>query len=320
MNRRNFLSKTAGITLAALNGPFLLPSGPATPLQEIPIVDTHQHLVDIKRFGKGWANPPVPGNYGIENYKKATRGLNVVKAVYMEVAVSPENRHQEAMYALELCRDNSNPTVAAVIKKDLLAEDFKDYMAQFKDSPIKGIRGSFTSPEQIQEDKIVENVQALGKMDFSFDFSVPTSWLSPMTVLVRSCPGTKFLVNHCGNVDPRAFLSPGELTGKADHDPEEWLADISTLAAEKNVVCKISGVVTRSPGYPLSARNLAPAINHCLDIFGPDRVMFASDWPWCLKSMDIRSWVEILKTVVENRSLEDQRKLFHDNAVNFYNI
>ena len=86
------------------------------------------------------------------------------------------------------------------------------------------------------------------------------------------------------------------------------------------MACGISGVVTRSPGYPLTVNNLAPAINHCLDIFGPDRVMFASDWPWCLKSMELRSWVDILKKVVVNRSYQDQKKLFCDNALKFYNI
>jgi len=320
MNRKKFLSTAAGITLATLNGHFLLPFGREWPFSKIPKIDTHQHLVDFKRFGKDWANPPDPGDYGIENYIKATKGLNMVKAVYMEVAVAPENRHKEAMYALELCRDKNNPTVGAVIKKDLLAEDFKDYMAQFKDSPIKGIRGSFKSPEQTQDDKIVENIQALGNMNLSFDFTVSPSWLSDMAALVRSCPGTRFLINHCGNVDPRAFSDSPELRKKADHDPGKWREDMSNLAAEKNVVLKISGLVTRSPGYPLTAEYLGPAIDQCLDIFGPDRVMFASDWPWCLRSMDIRSWVKILEEVVEKRSPVDQRKLFHDNAVDFYNI
>lgn len=320
MNRKEFLSTAAGLTLATLNGDLFSPSGRKWPFSTIPKVDTHQHLVDFKRFGKGWANPPVPGDYGIENYIKATEGLNVVKAVYMEVAVAPENRHKEAMYALELCRDKNNPTVGAVIKKDLLAEDFVDYMAQFKDTPIKGIRGSFNSPEQTRDDQVVENIQALGKMNLSFDFTVSPSWLAHMAALARACPETKFLVNHCGNVDPRAFSASKELSEKADHDPDKWVEDMSALAANKNVVCKISGVVTRVPDFPLDAKHLGPAIDQCLDIFGPDRVMFASDWPWCLRRTDLRSWVDILETVVEKRSPEDQKKLFHDNAVNFYNI
>jgi len=316
MNRKEFLSTAAGLALATMNGSFIS-SAFGKPFSKIPKIDTHQHLADFKRFGKGWANPPVPGDYGIKNYIKATKGLNMVKAVYMEVAVAPENRHKEAMYALELCKDENNPTVAAVIRKDLLEEDFKDYLAQFIDSPIKGIRSSFKSPEQTQEDKIVENIQALGKMNLSFDFTVSPSWLGHMAALAKACPGTRFLVNHCGNVDPRAFAGRKE---EADHDPDQWVEDMSALAAQKNVVCKISGIVTRVPNYPLDAEHLGPAIDQCLDIFGPDRVMFASDWPWCLRRTDIKTWVGILEEVVEKRSLEDRKKLFHDNAVKFYGI
>jgi L-fuconolactonase len=89
---------------------------------------------------------------------------------------------------------------------------------------------------------------------------------------------------------------------------------------EKNVICKISGIVSRVPGYPLTEVDLSPIINHCLDIFGNERVMFAGDWPVCLKNMPLSDWVNILKKVVENRPLKEQKKLFHDNAAKFYNI
>jgi predicted TIM-barrel fold metal-dependent hydrolase len=157
-------------------------------------------------------------------------------------------------------------------------------------------------------------------MNMSLDFSIPPGWLHSIPELIRLCPDTRFILEHCGNVDPKAFFKSEALFGKPDHDREQWIADMKAIASERNVACGISGVVTRSPGYPLTVNNLAPAINHCLDIFGPDRVMFASDWPWCLKSMELRSWVNILKKVVVNRSYQDQKKLFHDNALKFYNI
>ncbi|MDO8994646.1 MAG: amidohydrolase family protein, partial [Daejeonella sp.] len=75
-----------------------------------------------------------------------------------------------------------------------------------------------------------------------------------------------------------------------------------------------------SSGYPKSAETLAPGINHCLNIFGSKRVMFASDWPWCLKDSELENWVNILKEFVKNRPYKEQKRLFHDNAVKFYNI
>jgi L-fuconolactonase len=158
-------------------------------------------------------------------------------------------------------------------------------------------------------------------MGMRFDIVVPPKWLQQAIKLVRFCPGTRFIVDHCGNADPKAFFKPGKVLPKEpEHDAESWKKDMKILAMEKNVICKISGIVSRVPGYSLTEEDLAPIINHCLDIFGNERVMFAGDWPVCLKNMPLADWVNILKKVVENRPLKEQKKLFHDNAAKFYNI
>jgi len=85
-------------------------------------------------------------------------------------------------------------------------------------------------------------------------------------------------------------------------------------------VCKISGIVARMPKGEWQPEQLAPVIDHCLDAFGPDRVMFASDWPVCTLGASLREWVEALKQIVSDRPPAEQRKLFHDNAVKFYRL
>lgn len=309
------------LAAASISGNPLLGTTMSKASKSLPIVDTHQHLVDFNRFGKNWAKPPVVGNFGINEYKKAIRGLNIVKAVYMEVAVPPNKRYEEALYAIELCKDKTNPTVAAIIKADLYMDNFEEYMLQFKNSPyIKGIRAGFRSSESIIDNRIVERVRFLGGMNMSLDFIIPPAWFPNMAKLIQTCPGTQFQADHCGNADPRAFFENCTLFGKPNHDRDEWITGMTAIASEKNVVCKISGLVSRSSGYPVTAENLAPVINHCFDIFGADRVMFASDWPWCLKGMKLSGWVDILKEVVKERPYQDQKNLFHDNAIKHYKI
>jgi len=320
MDRKKFLEATSILTLASFDGISLLNAALLDSTKRLPIVDTHQHLVDVKRFGENWSRPPIPGNYSIREYQKAIRGLNLVKAVYMEVAVAKDKRYEEALYAIELSKDKSNPTFAAVISADPSDPDFENYMSKFAGSPfIKGVRAGFTSPETIIAPQVIKNVKALGQMGMSLDFSLRPSWFSTMSKLVEACPGTNFLINHCGNVDPRGFLDSA-ICGKADHNIDEWIKDMTVLASHPNVFCKISGVATRVKGLTANAENLGPAINQCLDIFGPDKVMFASDWPWCLPATDIKNWVGVLKTVVASRSYDDQKKLFHDNAIKLYQI
>ena len=92
------------------------------------------------------------------------------------------------------------------------------------------------------------------------------------------------------------------------------------LASKKNVICKISGIVARAPKDNWGPETLAPIINHCLDSFGPDRVIFGGDWPVCRLVASYKQWVDALKAVVADRPYDEQLKLFHDNAERLYDI
>jgi predicted TIM-barrel fold metal-dependent hydrolase len=92
------------------------------------------------------------------------------------------------------------------------------------------------------------------------------------------------------------------------------------VAKRKNVVVKISGFIASSTKGAWKVDDLAPLINHTMDSFGPDRVMFGGDWPVCTLAATYKEWVDSLKQVVKSRSEEQQKKLFHDNAVRFYGL
>jgi L-fuconolactonase len=65
---------------------------------------------------------------------------------------------------------------------------------------------------------------------------------------------------------------------------------------------------------------LAPIVNHCLDEFGPQRVIFGGDWPVCLMGAKLAEWVAALRTIIAERPADEQRKLLHDNAVALYRL
>ena len=319
MNRRRFLERVSQVAVAtSLMSP--LRSIGAEPL--IPIVDTHQHLWDLSKFKLRWLSPPLDRSFTTKDYLEATRGLNVVKAVYMEVAVPAEQRLQEAQYVIELCRQPGGVTCAAVIAGSPAEEGFEQYIKQFKGSPsVKGVRGSFSSVKQMSDKEVIRNLRLLGELGMRFDLNVSPASLAEALQLVSECPDTRFVLDHCGNADPVAFFPAGRtLPRPPQHSSEQWKRDIGKLGTRGNVICKISGIVARVPGTPLAAEDLAPIIHHCLDAFGPDRVVFAGDWPVCLRGMPLRDWVNLLKNVVANRPEKDQRKLFHDNAVKFYDL
>jgi len=314
ISRRRFLGRSAQAALAmAASG---VSPGLAKEDKLLPIVDTHQHLWDLTKFPLSWVKSSVKLNRSFlsKDYLEATRGLNVVKAVYMEVAVDPSRQLDEARWVVDLCRRKDNPTVAGVIAGQPGSDGFRAYISEFAKTPfIKGIRArsktSNASGGQEIDKAFLRDVRLLGELGMSFDICVPPKLLAQAARVVDLCGDTRFIVDHCGNADPKS----------SSRALEPWRRDMATLAKCERVVCKISGIVSRVPEV-WTPDTLAPIVNHCLEVFGPDRVMFAGDWPVCLRGASYRQWVEALKQIVADRPELQQRKLFHDNAVKFYGL
>ena len=110
------------------------------------------------------------------------------------------------------------------------------------------------------------------------------------------------------------LLVDGKTVGRHYAGPNWELADGSA------VVGKVSGIVASAKPKEWKAEDLAPVINHTMEVFGPDRVMFGGDWPVCTMTSTYKQWVEALKQIVRDRKDEEQKKLFHDNAVKFYGL
>jgi L-fuconolactonase len=310
-SRREFLQQTAALTVAAgLSTPSL-----ADDPKAMPIVDTHQHLWDLSRFKLPWLKeaPRLDRSFIAKDYRQATDGLNVVKSVYMEVDVEPSQQAAEADYVLDLIKKGETPLVAAVIARRPGSEGFADFVDRYHDHrEIKGLRrvlhGADTPPGHCLDKSFVDDIRLLGKKGLSFDLCMRPAELADAARLIDACPDTSFILDHCGNASVRTK----DLSG--------WKADIGRIAGRKNVVCKVSGTVASAAPGPWTADDLAPVVNHVMDQFGPDRVVFGGDWPVCTLAATFRQWVDALQAIVANRPQTEQKKLFHDNAIRVYRL
>ena len=333
IQRRQFLRQAAGgAAVAAVSGTMLETAGSGAALAanaqkdknvdsqaELPIVDTHQHLWDLTKFNLPWTkgNVTLGRSFVTRDYLEATQGLNVSRTVYMEVDVDPSQQAQEAEYVIDLCRRDDNPMVAAVISGRPASSGFRDYILKFKDSPfIKGVRqvlhGDSTPAGFCLGEQFVKSVQLLGELGMSFDLCLRSGELADGDKLVAQCPRTRFIVDHCGN------MSVQETDAKKR---QAWMDGMKALAQRDNVVCKISGIIA-SAKKDWKVADLEPNMRFSMETFGPDRRMFAGDWPVCTLTASFRQWVTALKEIVRNMNmpLADQKKLFHDNAVKFYGL
>jgi len=295
----------------------------------LPIIDTHQHLWDLNEFTLPWLDgaPTINQSYLQSDYAAATAGLNVVKAVYMEVDVAPAQQVAEARYIIEQCERDDTPTVGAVISGRPASDEFAAYITQFKGSPyIKGVRqvlhGPSTPAGYCLQPTFVQSIQLLGELGMSFDLCLRAGELADAVKLVEQCPETRFVVDHCGNANPNIIAGEAadESGGARLHTRQQWLDDMQALAARPNVICKISGIVASATPGQWNAATLAPTVNHCLNAFGPDRVVFGGDWPVCTLVASYREWVTALREIIAERSEAEQRKLLHDNAERFYGL
>jgi L-fuconolactonase len=287
-----------------------------------PIIDTHQHLWDLNRFRLPWlkdAGEVLNRTYTTDDYLKAAAGLNVVRAVYMEVDVEPAQREREAEYVIDLCRRKIGPTVAAVIGGAAGQETFPQFVSRHKDSPyVKGVRSSFDAG-LTAGDVFVKNLRALGAMGMSFDINSGGAGLERAAVVAEQCPETVFVVDHCGNIGAEAFRRTGAPAGSAERR-NQWERAIAALADRPNVVCKISGVMEAARAGLAGDDEYAAVINHCVEWFGPDRVIFASNWPVVNRAGSFGAWVKLLRSVTAGRPAADVRKLFRDNAIRHYRL
>ena len=285
----------------------------------LPVTDTHQHLWDLSKLRLPWLQGAGELNrsFVMKDYLDATAGLNVVKAVYMEVDVTPEDKQAEAEYVVALCQRRDNPTCAAVIGARVADAGFKDYITRFKGSPwVKGVRQIIGKPGQCLEEPFVKGVRLLGELGMSFDICTGPALLADAAKLVEQCPDTRFVVDHCGNVNPKDLL-PGGDRAAAD----AWRRDMGRLAkAGDRVICKLSGIVASLPKGQSSPDDLAPTLNACIEVFGTDRAVWASDWPVCTRGATLREWLTAFRTIIASRPEPVQRKLLHDNAVRFYGL
>ena len=279
----------------------------------MPIIDTHQHLWDLNRFHLPWLDGggPLASNHLMPHYLEAARDLNIVKTVYMEVDVEHGQRDAEAAYVLDLCQREDNPMVGAVIGGDPSEESFEPYVRRFSGNPhLKGVRQVLHGPQPegyCLRPEFIRGIHLLGELGLRFDLCLRSTELLDGAKLAESCPESQFILDHCGNADVKS------------EDLSQWKRDMGVIAGRSNVVCKISGIVASAPP-DWTPDHLAPIILHTAEVFGRDRIMFASDWPVCTLRASLRQWIEALKSIVSTWPESDQRKLFFDNAAAFYDL
>jgi predicted TIM-barrel fold metal-dependent hydrolase len=275
------------------------------------LVDTHQHLWDLRQFPYSWCAgiPALNRTFSLDDYRAAASGTGITKTVFMECDVDEPHALAEAQHVQSLAA--AHPLIAGIVASGRPEHDgFRAQLEQLARLPkVRGVRRVLhTQPDALsQAPRFAENLRLLPEFGFTFDLCVLARQLPVALSLVRSCPRVSFVLDHCGVPDVK---------GRA-LDP--WREHIRELAALPNVACKISGLVAYA-GEDWSVDDLRPWFDHVIASFGWDRVVWGGDWPVCTLTATLARWVDATRALAASATDEQRAQLFHRNAERIYRV
>lgn len=276
----------------------------------IDLLDTHQHLVLRDQLTYHWPEKieALSGrNFGYQDYLDAIAGTGIADTIFMEADC--EEWQAETDIVQEMVSDPST-IISGVIANARPEDDegFDAWLDHVADSDVVGLRRILheTTDDVSQALVFRQNLKKLAARDLTFDINFLARQLPIAAQLLSEVSDVQFVLDHCGVPD----IASGDI--------EDWRTWMKKLAAFDHLTCKISGITAYCAPGTATLQTLRPIVEHCIDCFGWDRVVWGSDWPVCNINSSVQEWVAISKEIVGGEDLSNQRKLFRDNALRVY--
>ncbi len=277
-----------------------------------PILDTHHHLWKIDRGDYSWMSPDLTvlyRDYLPDDLVPLLRQAGVTKTILVQAA----DTEAETDFMLGLAE--ATPWIHGVCGwLDMDSDAFPERLAHYRQNPyFKSFRPMLQDlgdPDWILRPRVLKNLAHVAETGTAFEVLTRLPQLPHAVEAIKRTPGLKAVVNHISKPD----IASGTMG--------PWATQIAELRDFPNIFCKISGLVTEADPDTWTPEDLRPYVAHILDVFGPDRVMFGSDWPVALlAASSYGDVVNALRTVVAPAlGPADLHKLFHDNGARFYGV
>lgn len=291
------------------------------------IVDAHQHFWDPAANYHPWLRdePPISFRYGDyrairrrylpPDYRADASPVRIDQTVYVETEWDPADPVGEMRYVERLRHEFGLPTVA-VAHAQLDKPDARDVLAQqaaftfvrsVRHKPRANRSPAESSPGGMADAQWRNGYAELGRNNLRFDLQTPWWHLAEATRLASDFPYIPILLNHTGLPADRS----------AEHIAG-WKAAMKTLASCPNVAVKISGLGQQGQPWTVAANR--DVVLTTIDLFGPSRCMFASNFPVDSLCASFHTIFGGFREIVRDFSAGEQRGLFHDNAIRIYGM
>lgn len=276
-------------------------------------IDTHVHFWDRDLLPYSWLDslPQISTPHTPETYRTETAALPPEKIVFLQCVGDIDSWRDEVNWVESLAQQE--PRIAGIVATAPL--DSGDHTLRILDELtrhhlVKGVRHN-TQDEPLgfaRSPAYVAGARAAGERDLSVDLCCYHPQLRDIRALVQACPDTRFILDHLGK------------PGIRDREFNEWADEITKLAQCAHVFAKLSGIVTEADWDSWDAADLSPYVEHYLRAFGPQRVIFGSDWPVVKLASEHQRWLQTARDLTANLSEAEQHQIFVSNAAHFYRL
>ena len=275
------------------------------------IIDAHQHFWRIDRGDYGWISDEISAirrDYLPTHLRAYLDHFGIDRTILVQAGETLSDNAFMADCAVE-----AGFVGGIVAWVDLTAPDIGAHLAGLAALPlIKGIRPVLQGIEDtnwILQPAVISALRQARDLGLRFDALITPRHLEVILQLALEVPDLPIVIDHAAKPVIRAGRPAGAV----------WRDGMARLAGHDQIHCKLSGLATEfGPGW--SAETLAPVADHLLAEFGPERVMWGSDWPVLELEGSYPQWFTVLQALISGRSLVEQAQILGGTARQFYGV
>jgi L-fuconolactonase len=273
-------------------------------------VDAHHHVWSLARGDYGWLTPalaPIHRDFSLADMAPLRDRANVTSTVLVQAAPSVA----ETQWLLDVAQRSEGVVKGVVGWVDLAAPDAVPTLTRLARNPLlKAVRPMLQDgddPDWILRSEVGRALSALPRLSLRFEALVRPAQLPALLAMIERQPDLPVVIDH----GAKPAIARGEW--------EPWARHMAAIAAQPRVRCKISGLVTEAgPGWTIDI--LRRYFDFLVERFGPQRLMWGSDWPVVTLAATYQSWYAATVALTSSWSADDRAALMGNTARRFYGL
>lgn len=280
------------------------------------MLDAHQHFWDPARAQYPWMTEEVAAirrPFGPDELRPHVTAAGIDRTILVQTRASIAETRE--FLALAATTDFIAGVVGWVdLTSSAVAEEIASLRAQPGGEFLVAIRHQVhdePDPQWLTRADVRRGLAAVRDAGLSYDLLIRERELAAANAVVQRFPDLPFVLDHCA----KPPIAGGTV-------PASWADGISKLAAEPNVWCKLSGLVTEANWSTWTTADIRPYVAHVFAAFGPARLVYGSDWPVCLLAASYERVVRSAHTLVAelSRDTAHHAAIFGGNAISAYRL